>query len=709
MTTSADAASHLACTGSEALLGALGALDRLLNRALRLAPLVYGWEPGSTQFRGLYISEKDVRFLLERRPGDAVFEDPGPERLELATRFPALAALAERNRLTEFDAGVLMVALAPEVDLRYERVYGYLQDDVARRRPSVDLALNLLCGSPEEKLACRSRFAAEAPLLARRLIRLTPEPNQSHSLLLAHSISLDAQVARELTGGGEMDARLAGFAERVRPEASLASLPLPEGHAEGLRRLLFRSRREGQRLGLWFRGPAGPLKRRTAEALASEADRGLLAVSAARAASLGADPRDYLRVAAREAWLTNAILYCEAGENGDCQLCDSLGEALTEDPADFILAAAAAGPAADRLGMIEVPFPIPGFATRRECWLAAVGASGGAASDDELDRLAASFRMYPDEIDRAVTAARSMAAWRGSPRPTAADLCAAARAHCGRQLGTLARKIEPAHGWDDIVLPAATLQQLRAICGRVLHHQQVLGEWGFDARLSTGKGVTALFAGPSGVGKTMAAEIIARELELDLYKIDLSSVVSKYIGETEKNLERIFNAAENASAILFFDEADSLFGKRSEVRDSHDRYANLEISYLLQKMEMYEGVAILASNLRQNLDESFVRRLAFTVHFPFPDEAHRRRIWKTIWPREAPVDAGLDFDFLAAQFKLSGGNIKNVALAAAFAAAEENSTIGMRQVAIAIEREYQKMSKPLAREQFGPYAGEVDW
>jgi SpoVK/Ycf46/Vps4 family AAA+-type ATPase len=205
----------------------------------------------------------------------------------------------------------------------------------------------------------------------------------------------------------------------------------------------------------------------------------------------------------------------------------------------------------------------------------------------------------------------------------------------------------------------------------------------------------------------MAAEVIARDLQIDLYKIDLSGVVSKYIGETEKNLERIFTAAGNANAILFFDEADALFGKRSEVRDSHDRYANIEISYLLQKMEMYDGIAILASNLRQNLDESFVRRLAFTVHFPFPDEAHRRRIWTGIWPKEAPLDTDADFDFLAKQFKLSGGNIKNVALAAAFLAAEEGSAIAMRHLVVAVEREYQKMSKPLGPEQFGPYAVEA--
>ena len=172
------------------------------------------------------------------------------------------------------------------------------------------------------------------------------------------------------------------------------------------------------------------------------------------------------------------------------------------------------------------------------------------------------------------------------------------------------------------------MAQLQEICQRVAHRQRVLDEWGFGAKLSLGKGVTALFAGPSGTGKTMAAEMIANALGLDLYKIDLAGVVSKYIGETEKNLDRIFTAAENANAILFFDEADALFGKRSEVRDSHDRYANIEISYLLQKMEEYDGIAILATNLRQNLDEAFVRRLAFTVHFPFPDEESRRRIWR---------------------------------------------------------------------------------
>jgi SpoVK/Ycf46/Vps4 family AAA+-type ATPase len=276
------------------------------------------------------------------------------------------------------------------------------------------------------------------------------------------------------------------------------------------------------------------------------------------------------------------------------------------------------------------------------------------------------------------------------------DLHRACRAQSAASLASLARKIEPAYCWKDIVLPDEVLVELKEIIDRVNYRELVLCEWGFVRKLSLGRGVNALFAGPSGTGKTMAAEIIARELRLDLYKIDLSGIVSKYIGETNKNLNAIFAAAENSNAILFFDEADAIFGKRSEVRDSHDRYANLEISYLLQKMEEYDGVAILATNLRQNLDESFMRRLAFTVHFPFPEEAERRRIWTTVWPYETPLASDIDFDFLARRFTLSGGGVKNVALASAFLAASNGGEVTMKHLLHATQREFQKMGRTLS-------------
>ena len=250
-----------------------------------------------------------------------------------------------------------------------------------------------------------------------------------------------------------------------------------------------------------------------------------------------------------------------------------------------------------------------------------------------------------------------------------------------------------------------SLNQLHEICQRVAQRERVLGTWGFEVRLSLGKGVIALFAGPSGTGKTLAAEIIANELQLDLYRIDLSFTVSKYIGETEKNLERIFRAGETSGAILFFDEADALFGKRSEVRDAHDRYANIETSYLLQRMDAYRGVTILATNLRRNLDDAFARRMSFTIKFPFPEEEDRYRIWQAIWPETLPLADDIDLQFLANQFKLSGGNIKNVALAAAFLAAAEGQVVHMEHVLRATRRELQKIGKTVVADDFGPYAG----
>jgi len=272
------------------------------------------------------------------------------------------------------------------------------------------------------------------------------------------------------------------------------------------------------------------------------------------------------------------------------------------------------------------------------------------------------------------------------------DLEAACRAQSSQKLATLTKHVTPKYTWKDIVLPESVLAQLREICQCVTHRYRVLGEWGFGRRLSLGKGVNALFAGPSGTGKTMGTEIIANELGMDLYKIDLSGVISKYIGETEKNLDRIFAAAEETSAILFFDEADALFGKRSEVRDSHDRYANIEISYLLQKMEEYEGLAILATNLRQNMDDAFLRRLQFVVEFPFPDEYHRKQIWQVLFPAEAPRDE-IEFEFLAAQFRFAGGNIKNIVLGAAYLAAADGGRITMNHVMRATSRECHKIGR----------------
>ncbi len=362
-------------------------------------------------------------------------------------------------------------------------------------------------------------------------------------------------------------------------------------------------------------------------------------------------------------------------------------------------------------------FGTPTHAQRRAWWRQYLAAQEVALEPEDIDALAGRFHLTGSQIAEAAASLRNHAISARAAEndsiapeacaraaPTLADCFATARARCTLDVGSSARKITPVHEWADIILPADAMQQLRELCDRVTHRHIVLGDWGFRRTLSLGRGVTALFAGTSGTGKTMAAEIVARELGLDLYKIDLAGVVSKYIGETEKNLDRVFTAAEHANAILFFDEADALFGKRSEVRDSHDRYANIEISYLLQKMDQYEGVAVLATNLRENMDEAFVRRLQFVIEFPFPDETHRRALWRGLFPAETPRDAAIDYAFLAKHFRLTGGHIKNIVLGASYLAATNGGCVEMKHLIKATWRECEKMGRALSADDFGPYA-----
>jgi SpoVK/Ycf46/Vps4 family AAA+-type ATPase len=666
------------------------------------------------------------------RAEDAASLPPSLADEETEAPFPAPAAestrlewLAEVYGLSRFDLDLILIALAPELDRRYERLYAYLQDDVTRRWPSVDLALNLLCPDAAAKLDRRVHFASDAPLIRHGLLHLIPGPNQLQTSLLVQYFKLDGQIVRLLLGQESLDPRLASFCQLVEPVVCLEELPLSAEVKQTLPVLVRRAEEAHRPLRLYFHGPRGAGQRRAAEALAGEAGLPLLVVDLLRALDARMDFEQVLRLLFREAWFQDAILFLEGldalrSDERTIQY-ERLLAALTEDAGITILAGVGPWVPSGRaaLGVIGVPFPIPDFPRRRECWRDNLVAAGISLNGHDLDALAGRFRLTPNQIAEAVAVARGRALWRAAARPVDAladgsgaqpvigDLFAAARAQTGHDLEALTHKIEPVYTWDDIVLPDDTLAQLREICQWVAHRHRVLGDWGFDHKLSLGKGVTALFAGPSGTGKTMAAEIIAAELGLDLYKIDLSGVVSKYIGETEKNLDRIFSAAENANAILFFDEADALFGKRSEVRDSHDRYANIEISYLLQKMEEYDGIAILATNLRQNLDESFIRRMAFTVHFPFPDEDSRRRIWAGIWPQETPLaddpstgsGQAVDLDYMARRFKLSGGNIKNIALAGAFLAAEDGGTVTMSHLLQATRREYQKMGKVLSAEE----------
>lgn len=681
------------------LLAALRRLDVLLGLAVQSAPSVYGVDALRDPYRGLYVDWDAVQRLLSQEPGAPLFPPVDHvAQLVAADEMPTFQRLAHAFDLSPFDLDVLLLALTPEIDLRYCRLYAYLQDDVSRKYPTVDLALNLLCATPDMRLLRRSHFAPDAPLIRHGLLHLDHTSDKTATALLGRSLRVDEQIIRLLLDQPGIDSRLAAFCQWVTPAETLADLPLMDMTRQRLRNVVARDAVGA----LYFGGPQDAIKRQAAAALAAECGASLLLVDVAR---LLAETRDFaqsVRLVLREGWLTDSFVYFDDVDPltaADAGLSRRLLlDALESNPLPVILAGSLPCPADGVL--LPVDFPTPDFQTRRAIWQAELARAGVAIRPEVIEALAGHYYLLAGQIAQAVTLAARQAA---SASPESAALFWAARAQFSDSLGELAHKIKPVHAWDDIILPDDALSQLRELCARFVHRQRVMDDWGFDSKLSRGKGIAALFAGPSGTGKTMAAEIIAGGLNLDLYRIDLSQIVSKYIGETEKNLSRVFEAAAQGNAILFFDEADALFGKRTEVRDSHDRYANIEISYLLQQMETYEGISILATNLRQNIDPAFLRRLAFAVHFPFPDERSRLLIWQGIWPERLPLAADVDLAYMAGQFRLSGGNIKNVALAAAFLAAETGEPVRMAHLLHATRRELEKSGKMLSESELNGF------
>ena len=443
----------------------------------------------------------------------------------------------------------------------------------------------------------------------------------------------------------------------------------------------------------------------------------LLVINLERLAASEASFAEATLLAARTVRLFNALPFWVhgdvLGERGDPvadmgRLDSWIAAVDTIELAGTLLATAEARPAwaaPHSHRFVSLDFPTPDAAARRAMWADQLAPRGLTLHEEDATLLAEAFRFDGAAIERAVARAAAASRWRDpeQPRLRPHDLFAGARAQATKALPRYATRIEPAYTWEDIVLPADQLQHLRELCDRVRHRQTVLDVWGFARKLPLGKGVAALFAGPPGTGKTMGAQVIGAALGgLDLYRVEIPAVVSKYIGETEKALEQVFREAQGTSAILFFDEADALFGRRTEVKDAHDRYANIEVSYLLQALESYDGLTILATNFQHNLDAAFVRRLAFIVNFPYPEEPERRAIWQRCWPATTPL-ADLDVDFLARQFKLTGGDIRNAAISAAFAAAADGGRVTMTHVIRGIKREYQKLGRVCSQSDFGGY------
>jgi hypothetical protein len=666
---------------------------------------------GEDEFRGLYISESEVDRLLGSPRHAARENGAAPRDGRLASLREALAELvasaggplgqvASLAGLSPFEAGCLLLCLAADEDSDVQRLIAYAQDHVSRRRPSVELLIRVFAGDDPGGVARRA-FDADAPLRRWRLVTLHDEPGQPHTPPGGRSVALDSRIAGHLLGDAALD-------ETLRLHSRLTSIPdgpcyppLPSPLRERIEALSALPATALQPPLIQLAGP-DPLRiRAVAGELAARAGLGLLSVGLpGLEAEMGLETA--LALAGREAALQEAALLLTGMEQLKREDNDQLRTLAVRGllaPLSFL-----ATTGGDAWPGLSISVPGLDFDGRKSLWAAALGDTG-AIDPAVLDDLAGKFRLSVQGIEDAARAAVGTARWRDPAHPVVEidDLYSAARAQSMPILNTLARKVAPHYHWDDIVLPPDTLDQLREMCGMVEHRHLVYETWGFDRKLALGKGVMSLFAGQSGTGKTMAADVIAGALGLDLYKIDLSGVVSKYIGETEKNLGSIFSEAESSNAILFFDEADALFGKRSEVKDAHDRYANIETAYLLQRMEEYSGAVILATNLKMNLDEAFSRRLHFVIDFPLPEEEDRRRIWLSTLPPDLPRADDIDFGFLARQFKITGGNIRNIVLAGAFIAASEGVPMGMAHLIRGTRREYQKLGRMVTEAEFGPY------
>lgn len=625
-----------------------------------------------------------VRIALERHLAlvRGATLDPLPEPLDLPVsstdRNAALETLCSAFQLSPFERDMLILCAGVELDASFAALCAEAQGDPQRVAPTFSLALAALPG------AHWSALAPGSPLRRWRLIEVG-----SGGLLTRGPLRIDERVLHYLTGVSYLDERLHGLVTPIR-----ARDPLLPSHQLLADRVA----------NAWVhaRGGALPLiqicgdERATRQAIAAAACTAvgldLHVLSGVMMPVAAAEVEALIRLWEREAALnaSGLLVDCEDIDLNDAARIGAITWLLDRTGGAVIISARDRWRTTQR-ATVTLDVRRPGSGEQRSAWHHALGETADRLNG-QVELLVSQFNLSA----HAIRAASAEALGRMNSQDGDDAIWAvwdASRAQARPRLEDLSQRIDSVVAWDDLVLPGPQRQVLRDIAAHVRQRAKVYDIWGFGGHGSRGLGISALFAGASGTGKTMAAEVLANELRLDLYRIDLSSVVSKYIGETEKNLRRIFDAAEAGGAILLFDEADALFGKRSEVKDSHDRYANIEVSYLLQRMEAYRGLAILTTNLKSALDTAFLRRIRFVIQFPFPDATQRAEIWRRSFPASAPTES-IDFEKLA-RLNVAGGNIRNITLNAAFLAADAGEAIRMVHLLRAARAEYAKLEKQL--------------
>ncbi|PWK11518.1 ATP-binding protein [Tumebacillus permanentifrigoris] len=691
-------------------------------------------------FKGLVVSEQEVQRLLLQEPVLLAEPEADVEMQAALAEWEALLArqvaqcrleqvrlplphTADVFALTPFEARCLLACMAVEIDRKYEKLYAFLQDDVTCKHPTVDLVLKLLCDTPAERMEARVALGPDGKLMT---YFFKPEESAAAGTWLARPLRLDERLVRFFLHGedsGRVLPCLDVYGADHEWPALIWEHEVQDRLTGGLPDFFAKNAGESSRNVAnprqWvvrLTGNPGSGKLLQAGHFCRRVGRALVVVDLRRALEEEYAVHEVVAQAVREARLLEGVLCIRhvhlllEGDLSDRRMYRML-DAIRHAPGLVFLLSEKPWRSSDwseSQVVQSIDLQIPPDDLRRTIWeqLAA-----GRPFDAGIDwqAVAGKFRFTIGQTRRALEAAEHFARWdRGGT--ASIDLEAVHKAcylQVQHKLEKKAVRITPRQDFDKLVLPPEQKDLLRNACAQMKFRTQVYGDWGFGRKLSYGKGLSMLFAGPPGTGKTMSAEVIAMELQLEIYKIDLSQIISKYIGETEKNLHEIFAEAQLSSSILFFDEADALFGKRSEVKDSHDKHANVETAYLLQKMEEYEGITILATNFQQNIDEAFMRRLNYVVRFPFPDAQYRELIWRTTFPRETPLGDDVDFPYLAEKFQLAGGSIKNIVMSAAFLAVEAGEPVRMRHLLRAIKHELDKTGKLLLKNELEDYLHEL--
>lgn len=700
----------------------------------------------TTKLRGP--NEQRLKKLLALIKG---LENDIKKRKELSRKTGIHLTLDHVSRifsLPPFEYYTLVVCLAPEVDLKYEKLYGYLLDDINKKRPTLELVLRIISGRFEERIRDRGSLL-NSPLFKCNII----EHNEAHTSILTMPLKLADRVADYLLGVAHADGVLDGLIEIFQPqikkmpargyENQTTEIPSFGDLKANLARYLDGSLQVNHNQGyrdiggakasfIYLSGNDNSGKRTLVKSVLREINFKfpLLILDLSPSKDLSTSIDEIFTAFKTEAYLMEASVYVdnidslilEENESKNIQIVKNALRHLNEIAPNRIIFIAgnddvantitSIHPRPPNLNFLQLKMPDLSVQDRIHLWKFFLRTFNLTLNGkiDEVERIASKFNFSVGQIKDAINTAINTSRYRETDqsveRILPKDLNSACFYESNTKLGKVSAKMEKDFCLKDIVLPSDRMKQLKEIINFVENKNKVYIEWGFKAKMGLGSGLNILLTGESGTGKTMAAQIVANELKVEIFKIDLSLLVSKYIGETEKNINRIFHEAKTSNALIFFDEADAIFGKRTEIKDAHDRYANIEVSYLLQKLEEHNEIVILASNLKHNIDDAFVRRMHFIVEFPFPDEKERLEIWRNVFPE---LSKGLldketiDFEFLARQFKTSGAMIRDIALSAAFLAAAESSNIKMEHMIRATKRELEKKGKPILKADFEKY------